>query len=67
MEPYHHLPTEHTVFKHILQGGQPIRTHLDHQVVTKRLWTFLCSLWDQDPSSRPAMANVVRALKTMCV
>ncbi|KAJ7869721.1 kinase-like domain-containing protein [Mycena olivaceomarginata] len=65
MEPYHHLPTEHTVFKHILQGGQPIRTHLDHQVVTKRLWTFLCSLWDQDPSSRPAMANVVRALKTI--
>ncbi|KAJ7869720.1 kinase-like domain-containing protein [Mycena olivaceomarginata] len=62
LEPYHHLPTEHAVFKHILQGGRPIRTHLDYQVVTKRIWRFLTSLWHQDPSCRPRMGDVFSTL-----
>ncbi|KAJ7213641.1 hypothetical protein B0H12DRAFT_1242263 [Mycena haematopus] len=65
LEPYHHLPTEFGVFKHILQGGRPIRTHLDHQVVTKQIWNFLTLLWDQEPSSRPVMSDVVANLTTI--
>ncbi|KAJ7266344.1 kinase-like domain-containing protein [Mycena rebaudengoi] len=62
LQPYHHLGTELAVLKHILGGGRPIRTHMYHQVVTKRIWSFLTSLWDQRPSSRPAMADVVATL-----
>ncbi|KAJ6529562.1 kinase-like domain-containing protein [Mycena vulgaris] len=62
LQPYHHLGTELAVFKHILGGGRPIRTHMDHQVVTKRIWSFLTSLWDQRPSSRPAMGDVLATL-----
>ncbi|KAF8216912.1 hypothetical protein K438DRAFT_1798017 [Mycena galopus ATCC 62051] len=36
-----------------------IRTHLDPHVVTKRIWSFLTSLWNQDPSLRPAMPDVL--------
>ncbi|KAJ7322006.1 kinase-like domain-containing protein [Mycena albidolilacea] len=61
-EPFHHLPTEHAVFKQILQGGRPVRTHLDYQVVTMRIWTVLTSLWDQELSSRPAIGDVVATL-----
>jgi serine/threonine protein kinase len=67
LQPYHHLGTELAVLKHILGGGRPIRTHMDHQVVTKRIWSFFTSLWDQRPSSRPAMADVVATLIKMCV
>ncbi|KAJ7253998.1 kinase-like domain-containing protein, partial [Mycena rebaudengoi] len=67
LQPYHHLGTELAVLKHILGGGRPIRTHMYHQVVTKRIWSFLTSLWDQRPSSRPAMADVVATLIKMCV
>ncbi|KAJ6462166.1 kinase-like domain-containing protein [Mycena sanguinolenta] len=62
LQPYHHLGTEIAVFKHILGGGRPIRTHMDHQVVTKRIWSFLTSLWDQLPSSRPATGDVLATL-----
>ncbi|KAF8216901.1 kinase-like domain-containing protein [Mycena galopus ATCC 62051] len=62
LEPFHHLPTEHAVFMHILQGNRPIRTHLDPHVVTKRIWSFLTLLWNQDPSFRPAMPDVLASL-----
>ncbi|KAJ7888873.1 kinase-like domain-containing protein [Mycena olivaceomarginata] len=64
LEPYHHLPTEHAVFKHLLQGGRPIRTDLDHRIVTDRIWSVLTSLWNERPLSRPAMHDVV-TLATM--
>ncbi|KAJ7876714.1 kinase-like domain-containing protein [Mycena olivaceomarginata] len=65
LQPYHHLGTELAVFKHILGGGRPIRTHMDRQVVTKQIWSFLTSLWDQRPSSRPAMGDVLATLIKM--
>lgn len=62
LEPYHHLPTEHAVFKHILHGGRPIRTHLDPHVVTRRIWNFLTSLWHENAALRPAMPDVLAML-----
>ncbi|KAJ7882461.1 kinase-like domain-containing protein [Mycena leptocephala] len=62
LEPYHHLPTEHAVFLHILRGDRPIRTHLDQEAVTNRIWRLLTLLWDQNPYSRPAMSNVMSNL-----
>ncbi|KAJ7364785.1 kinase-like domain-containing protein [Mycena albidolilacea] len=62
LEPYHHLPTEHAVFKHILHGGRPIRTHLDPHVVTRRIWNFLASLWHDNAALRPAMPDVLAIL-----
>ncbi|KAF8207468.1 kinase-like domain-containing protein [Mycena galopus ATCC 62051] len=67
LEPYHHLPTEHAVFKHILLGGRPIRTHLDREVVTTRIWTFLVALWNQEPHLRPAMSEAIATLTKMYV
>ncbi|KAJ7882944.1 kinase-like domain-containing protein [Mycena leptocephala] len=64
-EPYHHLPTEHAVFLHILRGDRPIRTHLDQEAVTNRIWRLLTLLWDQNPYSRPAMSNVMSSLIRM--
>ncbi|KAJ7111876.1 kinase-like domain-containing protein [Mycena epipterygia] len=62
LEPYHHLPTEHAVFMHIIRGDRPIRTHLDHQAVTNRIWRLLTSLWKQEPYLRPDMTDVARSL-----
>ncbi|KAF7368574.1 putative TKL/TKL-ccin protein kinase [Mycena venus] len=62
LEPYHHLPTEHAILLHILRGDRPIRTHLDQRAVTNRIWRLLNSLWSQNPSSRPNMADVVSSL-----
>ncbi|KAJ7111874.1 kinase-like domain-containing protein, partial [Mycena epipterygia] len=67
LQPYHHLPTEHAVFIHVVRGGRPIRTHLDHLAVTNRIWQFLTSLWNQDPLSRPEMTEIVASLVRMCV
>ncbi|KAJ6514758.1 kinase-like domain-containing protein [Mycena vulgaris] len=62
LEPYHHLPTEHAVFIHILRDDRPIRTHLDPQAVTDRIWRLLVSLWDRNPSLRPSMSDIVHSL-----
>ncbi|KAJ7850118.1 kinase-like domain-containing protein [Mycena leptocephala] len=67
LEPYHHLPTEHAGFMHILRGDRPIRTHLDNEAVTNRVWQFLTSLWNENPSSRPSMPIVVSNLMRMYV
>ncbi|KAF7362524.1 TKL/TKL-ccin protein kinase [Mycena venus] len=61
LEPYHHLSTEHAVFMHVLRGDRPIRT-LDEQAVTTRIWRFLTLLWNQNPSLRPEMPDVVQSL-----
>ncbi|KAJ7863310.1 kinase-like domain-containing protein, partial [Mycena olivaceomarginata] len=66
-EPFHYLATEHAVFKHLIRGDGPIRTHFDRQAISKRIWDFLTLLWDQTPSSRPVMPNVVAGLIQMCV
>ncbi|KAJ7157589.1 hypothetical protein C8R43DRAFT_403135 [Mycena crocata] len=62
LQPYHHLPTEHTVLMHIVRGEKPIRTHLDHQVVTNRIWRFLTSLWSLKAEMRPEMSGVAASL-----
>ncbi|KAJ7840878.1 kinase-like domain-containing protein [Mycena leptocephala] len=62
LEPYHHLPVEHAVFMHVLRGDRPIRTHIDQRAVTNRMWRLLNSLWNQNPSSRPVMLDVVESL-----
>ncbi|KAF8192271.1 kinase-like domain-containing protein [Mycena galopus ATCC 62051] len=60
--PYHHLPSEHDVFMRVLRGERPVRTHLDTQMVTDRLWRLLTSMWDQNPSSRPEIPGVTESL-----
>ncbi|KAJ7500331.1 kinase-like domain-containing protein [Mycena galericulata] len=62
LPPYHHLPTEHAVFIHIVRGGRPSRGHLDHEAVTVDMWRFLASVWNQSPSLRPTMPEVVQSL-----
>ncbi|KAJ6580532.1 kinase-like domain-containing protein [Mycena vulgaris] len=62
LEPYHHLTTEHAVFMYILRGDRPIRTDLDPQIVTNRIWRLLVTLWNQNPSLRPTMAEVISSL-----
>ena len=67
LEPFHHLSTENAVFMHILRGERPIRTHLEPQAVTNRMWRLFNSLWDQNPLLRPEMSDVVASLVHMCV
>ncbi|KAJ7914607.1 kinase-like domain-containing protein [Mycena leptocephala] len=62
LPPYHHLPSEHAVFMHVLRGERPIRTHLDPQTFTTRIWQFLTSLWDENPYSTLKMSDVARDL-----
>ncbi|KAJ7131885.1 kinase-like domain-containing protein [Mycena crocata] len=65
--PYHHLPSEHDVFIRILRGERPVRTYLDTQVVTNRIWRLLNSMWNHDAYSRPEMSGVVASLIGMYV
>ncbi|KAJ7818301.1 kinase-like domain-containing protein [Mycena olivaceomarginata] len=62
LEPYHHLPIEHTVFMHVLRGDRPIRTHMDQRAVTNGIWRLFTSLWNQNPAVRPGMSDVVSRL-----
>ncbi|KAJ6600954.1 kinase-like domain-containing protein [Mycena vulgaris] len=62
LEPYHHLPTEHAVLKHIIRGEPPIRTHLDGQAISNRMWRLLSSVWIKDPALRPRMVDVIASL-----
>ncbi|KAJ7198362.1 kinase-like domain-containing protein [Mycena pura] len=62
LQPYHHLPSEHAVFIHIVRGGRPVRTHLDPLAVTNGMWRFLTFVWNEEPSSRPEMPQVIRTL-----
>ncbi|KAJ6498752.1 kinase-like domain-containing protein [Mycena sanguinolenta] len=62
LQPYHHLPTEHAVFMHVLRGERPIRTDLDPQLVTDRVWQLLTSLWNGKPCSTPEMPDIVQNL-----
>ncbi|KAJ7193916.1 kinase-like domain-containing protein [Mycena pura] len=62
LAPYHHLPSEHDVFMRVLRGERPVRTHLDPQVFTDRLWQLLTSMWDQKPYSRPDIPGVAESL-----
>jgi hypothetical protein len=52
---------------HVLWGERPIRTHLDPQTVTTRIWQLLTSLWDENPYSTLKMSDVARDLIQMCV
>ncbi|KAJ7472603.1 kinase-like domain-containing protein, partial [Mycena latifolia] len=62
LQPYHHLPTEHAAFIHIVRGGRPVRTHLDPLAVSDGMWRFFTSLWHDDPALRPEMPAVVQIL-----
>ncbi|KAK7063450.1 glycoside hydrolase family 76 protein [Favolaschia claudopus] len=65
LEPYHHLPTEHTVVAQILRGKFPTRTHLDPHVVNDSIWRLLTSIWKDKPHSRPKISDLVRRLREM--
>ncbi|KAF7376613.1 TKL/TKL-ccin protein kinase [Mycena sanguinolenta] len=56
LQPYHHLPTDQAVLMHVLRGGRPIRTDLDPQLVTDRVWQLLTSLWNGKPHSTAEMS-----------
>ncbi|KAJ7067444.1 kinase-like domain-containing protein [Mycena amicta] len=62
LQPYHHLPTEHSVFIHIVRGGRPTRTHLDPTAITNGIWDFMSTLWNLEPSSRPGLSDVIGEL-----
>ncbi|KAJ6482389.1 kinase-like domain-containing protein [Mycena vulgaris] len=62
LPPYHHLPTELAVYTHVLRGERPIRTHLDSQTVTSRIWQFLTSLWNEKPYLNTKMSDAAQDL-----
>ncbi|KAJ7679285.1 kinase-like domain-containing protein [Mycena polygramma] len=62
LQPYHHLPTEHAVFMHVLQGERPTRAYLDPSIITVSIWRILTSLWNENPTLRPNMPSAWASL-----
>ncbi|KAF7336056.1 Glycoside hydrolase family 76 protein [Mycena sanguinolenta] len=62
LQPYHELSAEHAIFMHVIRGGRPSRAHLDKTVITSRIWKFLVSAWNQEPSPRPDAAKFLADL-----
>ncbi|KAJ7067433.1 kinase-like domain-containing protein [Mycena amicta] len=62
LPPFHHLASEHAVFKAIIKGGEPIREGVNQTMITTAVWTLLSSMWSHSPDSRPVMSKVVESL-----